>query len=389
MSTAPAMLRFAFVLGVAAHAAHASDHLDAPAVIDDPAADIGDLYAWMSPDGRRLNLVMDIVGTRFSDRIAYVFHVDSGARVGDTVATATIDCRFDALGRIACTAAGDRAAGTPDVAAGLVSERQRFRVFAGVRDDPFANNVRGTRQAYEVAAQALAAGAARDAAGCPAFDADVSARMLDRWRHTDGGPAQDFLGGWKTGALIVSIDVGAVAHGGPLLAVWTGTYASDGERIDRVGRPLTGNALLGPLDPDDVVGARKERYNRAPQRDWPAFVPDIERTLGLYDAFDGVCGNQWRAASGAKPGRYRALAALLADDRVWVDSRSTRCERFMAVERRDGAAGDDCGGRTPDSDAVDAYRSLLVNGTTHGVDDGVARDDAAHSAVAFPFLAPP
>jgi len=35
--------------------ANASDHLDTPTVIADPAADIGDIYAWTSTDGQRLN----------------------------------------------------------------------------------------------------------------------------------------------------------------------------------------------------------------------------------------------------------------------------------------------------------------------------------------------
>ena len=46
----------------------ASDHLDTPTITADPAADIGDLYAWTSADGRRLNIVLDIVGNRFSTR---------------------------------------------------------------------------------------------------------------------------------------------------------------------------------------------------------------------------------------------------------------------------------------------------------------------------------
>jgi hypothetical protein len=53
------------------------------------------------------------------------------------------------------------------------------------------------------------------------------------------------------------------------------------------------------------------------------------------------------------------------------------------------ALGADCGGRTPNYDAVDVYRSLLANGTTTGVSDGVDRDEREHSTSAFPFLAPP
>jgi hypothetical protein len=43
----------------------ASDHLDTPTVIADPAADIGHIFVWTSSDGRRLNLVMDIVDQAF------------------------------------------------------------------------------------------------------------------------------------------------------------------------------------------------------------------------------------------------------------------------------------------------------------------------------------
>jgi hypothetical protein len=391
----------ATVLGIAGAVAPAmaSDHLDSPTVIADPAADIGDLYGWMSPDGRRLNLVMTIVGKQFSDRIAYVFHIDSGQRFGDTRAVTAIDCRFSAQGEIRCVGADDRVMGLAGRPEGIESVQGRFRVFAGLRDDPFANNVRGTRQAYEVARTALEAGVGHDAAGCPAFDGAVARDILDRWRHTDGGPARNFLAGWQTGALVVSIDVQAVSAGGPLLAVWAGTYAPDDiaghdgidpdTRVDRVGRTLTGNALLGPLESSEVVEPRKERYNRAAQTGWEEFAPYIRRTLGLYDAFDGVCGNQWLAAPRAEADRYLALARLLADDRLWIDSRYGQCQRYMAVETGDSARYADCGGRTPDSDAIEVYRSLLVNGTVSGVDDGVSQDDKPVSTVDFPFLAEP
>ena len=49
----------------------------------DPAADIGDLYGWMSEDGRRLNLAMTIVAHAFSDQLQYAFHVDSANAFGD------------------------------------------------------------------------------------------------------------------------------------------------------------------------------------------------------------------------------------------------------------------------------------------------------------------
>ena len=46
---------------VSAGAVRASDHLDTPTMAMNPRADIGDLYAWSSPDGKQLNLIMTVV----------------------------------------------------------------------------------------------------------------------------------------------------------------------------------------------------------------------------------------------------------------------------------------------------------------------------------------
>jgi hypothetical protein len=76
-----------------------------------------------------------------------------------------------------------------------------------------------------------------------------------------------------------------------------------------------------------------------------------------------------------------------------VNSRSTICTQLFAVER--AALNDehdltnDCGGRTVNYDAVNIYRSLLANGTTRGIDDGVHADEKEHSTAVFPFLAAP
>ena len=44
-------LRLLLVLGLAVSGhCWGSDHLDTPAVIEDPRTDIGDMYAWASPD---------------------------------------------------------------------------------------------------------------------------------------------------------------------------------------------------------------------------------------------------------------------------------------------------------------------------------------------------
>lgn len=377
-----------------ASTAYASDHLDTPSVIADPRADIGDIFAWTSPDRRRLNLVMAIVGHSFSDKLDYVFHIDSGPSFGKSRATTSIRCRFNASNSIDCRVGeADQALGDPSGPNGLEGKSRKFRVFAGLRDDPFFNNVKGSRAAFDHAAAALRSGTVTGAAGCPRFDAATSSSILDRWRHVDGGPAQDLLKGWTPATLVISVDLDVVSAGGKMLAVWGETSSSRG-RVDRAGRPLTGNALLGGLATAEESNRLKEQYNAATPSEAASFIPEIEKGLALYDGYDGNCGNQWLVDQGTQPRhRYRTLAALLADDRLWVNSASGVCTQLLAVElasrSRKRSLKRDCGGRTPNYDAVDSYRSLLVNGTLFGVSDGVDRDARDHDIATFPFLAAP
>jgi hypothetical protein len=381
----------------------ASDHLDTPTVLADPAADIGDLYAWMSPDGRRLDLVLDIVGKRFSDQVQYVMQVDSGPSFGQTTASLRIACQFEIDGTATCWAGQqDSLHGIVSSPHGLESRQHRFRVFAGPRDDPYFNNVRGTRAALDKASAALRSGTAtRDASGFAHFDEATLQAMHDAWHRTNGGPAANFLAGWKTSAIVVSIDLPTVSTGGPMLALWARTERRQpgqraqppaaGAPIDRVGRPLTANALLATVGEEDIADALKEGYNRADPAGWPAFATEIGRNLALYDGFDGVAGNQWLAdASQDSPARYSRLATLLADDRLWIDSRRTTCTEYLAVERAAfGSPNTDCGGRAPSVDVNGVFRSMLIRGTPDTSDDGVDHDDRRHSSVDFPFLAAP
>jgi hypothetical protein len=172
----------------------ASDHLDSTAIVT--AADIGDIYAWTSSDGRRMNLIMTIVGKRFSDGLQYVFHIDSGKRFGKTTASTSILCQFDSTNVAECWAGdSDHVRGDASIVVGLSSERHRFRLFAGLRDDPFFNNVKGTRAAFNVASTAVNGKAEVDVAGCPEFDETTSQTIFDQWRHTENGPTQNFLEG--------------------------------------------------------------------------------------------------------------------------------------------------------------------------------------------------
>lgn len=385
----------AWALGFGAIAeCFASNHLDTPLVTANPQANIGDIYAWTAPDGRHLNLAMDVVGRSFSDKLRYVFYVDSGPRFGKTTVTMRIVCTFPNVGITDCRLGSvDRARGDAEKPAGLEGMNGRFRVFAGLRDDPFFNNVKGTRAAYQVALAAIKSGVTRDRGECPRLGEATARSVLYQWRHTDAGPASNFLAHWTTSALVIAVDIKAIDRGGEMLAVWAATETL-ARRFDRLGRPLSKNALLGLTDPNGTGDRLKGSWNRLNPPASGRFVDDMEKSLAFYDGLDGVCGNQVLADKKTHSARrYRRLAALLADDRLWVNAASHICTQFFAVELANLAGRkdlrDDCGGRTPLYDASNAWRSLLVQGTTTGIDDGLHRDEHEPSATEFPFLAPP
>jgi hypothetical protein len=62
MKTVPVMILTAVLLGLGLFGigVWAADHMDAPAVTAEPAADINDIFTWMSADGANLNLVMTV-----------------------------------------------------------------------------------------------------------------------------------------------------------------------------------------------------------------------------------------------------------------------------------------------------------------------------------------
>lgn len=373
----------------------ASDHLDSPATVANPQADIGDMYAWMSPDGQRLNLAMTIQGHTFSDKVRYALHIDSGKSFSHTSASTTIECRFADANAVKCQlGTADSASGDPTNPAGLEGRNHRFRVYAALRDDPFYNNIKGLLGAYQTASTAIKNGAAMDTAGCAHFDAATTNAVRDQMGHTEGGAAQNFLYNWTVSAIVVSVDLSAVSKGGKLLAVW-GTTSVAGKQIDRMARPFVGNTLLGsgPFSTDDASGLRRQEYNKALPANGAQFVEDLQKSLAFQDSLDGVCGNQLLAEPDETASRYRALAKVFADDRLWINSASSVCTQFFAVELASLAGqksmGNDCGGRAPTYDTSNAWRSLLIAGTPTGITDGLSQDEHAPSATVFPFLAPP
>src|SRR5262249_17787534 len=144
MTTFRLIVAAAALAGTLSGAAQAADHADGPRASADPSADITDVFAWMSLDAQRVNLVMSLVRnasaqSRFSNSVDYVFHTTSRARFGGVPsAERDIVCTFNKTQRVRCRGPqGLRVSGDASRPTGIASGDGRLRVFAGLRDDAF------------------------------------------------------------------------------------------------------------------------------------------------------------------------------------------------------------------------------------------------------------
>src|SRR5438876_910176 len=94
---------FALATLLAGPAAWAADHGDGTttgiALALEPAADINDLFAWMSADASQVNLVMSVfpgasATSKFSDAVKYVFHTSSVSMYLGASVARDIVCTF-------------------------------------------------------------------------------------------------------------------------------------------------------------------------------------------------------------------------------------------------------------------------------------------------------
>ena len=211
-------------------AAWAADHVDAPAASAEPTADIADLYAWMTPDAAKLNLVMTVnpfatAASMWSDAVIYAFHIESSPAYGMPGDSAEVLCRFYDATQIECWAEGEYVVGDPSNPAGISSESGALKVYAGLRDDPFFFELTGFNNAIAAVIDAAPA-LDFDPAGCPQVDADTSGALIGLLTSgTDGAPASDTLAGANVLSLVVQIDKTVINSGGPILAIWSSTHA--------------------------------------------------------------------------------------------------------------------------------------------------------------------
>lgn len=164
-----------------------------------------------------------------------------------------------------------------------------------------------------------------------------------------------------------------------------------GRQIDRIGRAAVSTTLLEPFADDESRALTLDAYNETARSEGSAFSAKIRASLAIYDGLDAQCSNQLLASMEvANSERYAALAELLADDRLILDTTVGACEAYFNVElNQAGLTGlEDCGGRTPLHDVVDLSYTLLAGDSVTPISDGVAEDSVTASLDVFPFLRP-
>jgi hypothetical protein len=161
-----------------------------------------------------------------------------------------------------------------------------------------------------------------------------------------------------------------------------------GRQVDRLGRPAISLTLVDTLDTNATArGAAKDAYNAdVTPAHWTTYAPELASSLAVYDALDGVCGNQ--AAFTPSTG-YASLASLLADDVLWLDTSRSNCAQYLAVEQQalGMPASTDCGGRTLTENVMDSTYALLA-GPAATVTNGIGAPASA-PVTTFPYLAAP
>jgi len=229
------------LLGI--HHSQAADHLDSPGPDANPMADIGDVFAWMTTDGAKVNLAMTVSpaddGTRhFGNTVQYAFHISSRPGLDMAGMESKVICTFtsDTAGKCwVIDPAGktlDYVEGDLSGVAGKASASGKFRAFAGRRSDPFFFNLGGFLKAVGfVKANIAALAASENAQGCPDTTAAAATLRSDLQTAVTAqtGPCAanqiDCFLNFNVMSIVLQVDKDELLKGSDkLLSVWGSTH---------------------------------------------------------------------------------------------------------------------------------------------------------------------
>jgi hypothetical protein len=362
-----------------------SDHVDGPRQIGDPAADLTDLFAFTSPENpARTVLAADVFPTcgqeaMFSNAIAHSIVVRRAkvAGLGDNAKFETSDpeirfsVKFDALERSpngqrpiqrgTCTLPGGQTLRiTVSDEKGASTADGTFRVFAGLRSDPF--NLGWLFVKGLVKSQNLLLG---DNVLCIVIEFDTR-RVLN--------PDQGSLFG-------VIAETVPLTHFSPFVG-------SQPPRIDWIGRPEQTNMLLDnkglPANMDDLRDLWNQQTPFALAQELrPLFLQRLKDSLTEWDMRDDR--QDWT------PSALAAHANVRLDDYLLFDvAKPITDASHLEIERStlNGRAYETGGGRTVDANVIDILLTSIVNRDREQLHGG-ATQATKPGTKNFPYFAAP
>jgi len=332
-----------------------SDHVDGPRSIGEPAADVTDLFAFTSPENpAHTVLAMCVFPSAGEDAIfsnmidhAIVLRRVTVAGVGNAAkfqpadAEIRLSFRFDALqrdaagrviqrgvsklpggGELSLTVNDEMGASTPD---------SDFRVFAGLRSDPFY--LAWIASTLEKVPNLLQ----NDNVLCIVVEVDTR-RVLD--------PEKGSLFGVIAETVPIPQPPGRIGH--PVA------------RIDWIGRPEQTNVRLnnpGLSAADDLRDLWNQQTPFAiPKKLQPLFLQRLKDSFADWDMRDGKA--DWT------PEALVANANVFLDDFLLFDvAKPITDESHLEIEKStiDGRPYQTGGGRTVDANSIDILLTWLVN----------------------------
>jgi hypothetical protein len=364
--TAAAALTAALVTGPGPDAGTAADHLDAPGLTPpggNSALDITDLYAFRAQNGKTV-LVLNVngltkkgehalfasgaPGVARTKAVAYWLRVDND---GDAVADVDYQVRFgkaNARGVQSLTLLRNGKSvvqgRTSAFGETRVNRSKGYRVYAGMRDDPFFFDLQGFLNI-------LSQKQGESFLGCT-------------------GKRPDQFAGTNVSSIVVEAPAGELTAGTSTIGVWAATTMG-AKQVDRKGRPAIATVFIPnnpfPGEQKGQEASLKNAYNRSQPKDdrrrWRGEVVDTLTVLhSLNDA------NEDKSDDAKK---IDGLADVLLPDVLTFDTASAK--GFL-------------NGRRPADDVIDAELALVTEGAA--TTDCVSENDRPFPA-AFPYLAAP
>jgi hypothetical protein len=359
-----------------------SDHVDGPRSIGEPAADVTDLFAFTSPENPAHTVLAACVfpsageDAMFSNVIDHsivlrrvtVAGTGNAARFQPADDEIRITFRFDVLKRDAsgkaiqggvCTLPGGRKLSlTVNEEKGTATPEGDFRVFAGLRSDPFylawiASELRKVPNLLQ-----------NDNVLCMVVELDTR-RVLE--------PAKGSLFGVIAETVPVPQPAGRIGH--PVA------------RVDWIGRPEQTNVRLnnpGLSNADDLRDLWNQQTPFAiPKELQPLFLQRLKDSFADWDMRDGKA--DWT------PEALAANANVFLDDFLLFDvAKPITDQSHLEIEKSTigGRPYQTGGGRTVDANSIDILLTWLVNHDREFLQGGATGATKPGFKV-FPYLATP